>query len=269
MKNSTSGSIHRSNAGLRAVSNQTGALLSVAMLTTAGLYAEETNTVSATASASVTNSVPAETKAEKGAPLPLHQIEGNGGIFATLSAYIVNPPRNGEWLGRPSVGIGYVHVGHERNLEAITITESPWKRLELGYGFDNFGLGDLPQDVAKATGGAVQLRDDNVQLHNYNARLQLLKEGELDTKWIPAVTLGVHYKKNEGIKRINDDLGGALVANGIESDTGTDFTLYGSKMLTFLPRPVLINLGGRATQGAHLGLLGFTKDYRNTFLKAT
>jgi len=28
---------------------------------------------------------------EKGPPLPLHQIEGNGGIFATLSAYIVNP----------------------------------------------------------------------------------------------------------------------------------------------------------------------------------
>ena len=42
-------------------------------------------------------------KAEKPAPLPLHQIEGNGGIFSTLSAYIVNPPRNGEPIGRPSV----------------------------------------------------------------------------------------------------------------------------------------------------------------------
>ena len=47
---------------------------------------------------------PAAKPAEKGAPLPLHQIEGNGGIFSTLSAYIVNPPRNGELIGRPAVG---------------------------------------------------------------------------------------------------------------------------------------------------------------------
>ena len=93
-----------------------------------------------------TNAPPASAAkpAEKGAPLPLHQIEGNGGIFATLSAYIVNPPRNGEPVGRPSVGFSYVNLGSEENLEALTITESPFKRLELGYGWDQLGLGDLP-----------------------------------------------------------------------------------------------------------------------------
>ena len=56
----------------------------------------------ADATAPGTNAPPAEAKpakAEKGNPLPLHQIEGNGGIFSTLSAYIVNPPRNGEQFG--------------------------------------------------------------------------------------------------------------------------------------------------------------------------
>ena len=79
-----------------------------------------------------TNSPPAAAKPvekapppEKGAPLPLHQIEGNGGIFSTLSAYIVNPPRNGELLGRPSAGFSYVNIGHGDNLEALTLTESP------------------------------------------------------------------------------------------------------------------------------------------------
>ncbi len=43
---------------------------------------------------------------EKGPPLPLHEIEGNGGILTTLSAYIVNPPRNGEPVGRPAIGSG-------------------------------------------------------------------------------------------------------------------------------------------------------------------
>ena len=59
-----------------------------------------------------TNTPPvAAQPAEKGAPLPLHQIEGNGGIFSTLSAYIVNPPRNGEPVGRPAAGFAYVNLG--------------------------------------------------------------------------------------------------------------------------------------------------------------
>jgi len=40
-------------------------------------------------------------QAGKPTPLPLHEIEGNGGVFSTLSAYLVNPPRNGEPVGRP------------------------------------------------------------------------------------------------------------------------------------------------------------------------
>jgi hypothetical protein len=76
-------------------------------------------------------------------PLPLHQIEGNGGIFSTLSAYLVNPPRDGEPIGRPAAGFAYVNLGHGQNLEALTLTETPWKRLELGFGYESFDLGGL------------------------------------------------------------------------------------------------------------------------------
>ena len=106
--------------------------------------------------------------AEKGLPLPLHQIEGNGGIFSTLSAYIVNPPRNGEPVGRPSAGFAFVDIGHGQNLEALTLTESPWKRLELGYGWDYLDLGDLPLDIKNVT--KVSINQQDVQLHNFNAR---------------------------------------------------------------------------------------------------
>lgn len=215
------------------------------------------------ANAQETNAPAVEAKQEKPAPLPLHQIEGNGGIFSTLSAYLVNPPRDGELVGRPSVGFGYIDVGHGKNLEAFTITETPWKRLELGYGYDNFQLGNLPLAIKDATG--VGIRDDEVHLHNFNARLNLVAEGEYDQKWLPAVTFGTHYKYNDIIKRIDDDLGGALSSHGITDNQGVDFTLYASKMLTFLPRPVLLELGGRATKAAHLGLLGFTDDYTFNF----
>jgi hypothetical protein len=181
-----------------------------------------------------------------------------------LSAYIVNPPRNGEPIGRPSVGFAYVNLGHEVNLEAFTITESPFKRLELGYGWDRLGLGDLP--LALRNAGIVNYHDDEVQLHNVNARFQILKEGEFDQKWIPAVTAGVHYKYNDGISEVNREVGGALanVAH-IPNHDGVDYTLYASKLFTQLPRPVLLELGGRATEGVWEGLGGFTDSYNFVF----
>ncbi|HEY5909515.1 MAG TPA: DUF3034 family protein [Verrucomicrobiae bacterium] len=229
-----------------------GALLAAALLALAP---------SATSADEATNSPP--TKVEKPPPLPLHQIEGNGGIFSTLSAYIVNPPRDGEPLGRPSVGFSYVDIGHGQNLDAFTLTESPWKRLELGFAYDRYDLGDLPKDILATTG--VNLDEQTVSLYNFSARLQILKENEFDQKWLPALTTGAHFKYNSTYSSLDSQLGGALSSSGITDDTAVDFTLYASKLLTFLPRPVLIEAGGRATRGVELGLVGFTPGYSFLF----
>ena len=211
---------------------------------------------------------PAAKPDNKGAPLPLHQIEGNGGIFATLSAYIVNPPRNGEPIGRPAIGFAYVNLGADKNLEALTLTESPFSRLELGYGWDHLGLGNLP--LALRDAGLVNYHQDEVQLHNFNARLQILKEGEFDQKWIPALTAGVHYKYNDGIDEVRSevkrDAGADLLGNaGLSRHQGVDYTLYASKLFTQLPRPVLLEAGGRATKAVWDGLGGFTDSYNFVF----
>jgi hypothetical protein len=224
------------------------AALLVAAAPAGQLAAQETNAAAA--------------KAEKPPPLPLHRIEGNGGIFSTLSAYLVNPPRDGEAIGRPAAGFAYINLGHGQNLEAFTVTETPWKRLELGFGYDNFSLGDLPTAIVAQGGPWI---DSSVALYNVNARLQLLKEGEFDQKWIPALTTGVHYKNNVGISEINQRLGGALNSIGIVDHQGVDVTLYASKMLTFLPRPVLLEAGGRATKGVWNGLAGFSENYSFLF----
>jgi len=215
-----------------------------------------------------TNQPASQAPTEKPAPLPLHQIEGNGGIFSTLSAYIVNPPRDGEPVGRPSVGFSYVNIGADKDLEALTITESPFKRLELGYGFDHFDLGDLP--LALRNAGLVNYHADEVQLHNFNARFQILSEGEFDQKWIPALTLGAHYKYNDGITEVRNEVTqGAgvdlLGQHGLSRKQGVDYTLYASKMFTQLPRPVLLELGGRATEAVWDGLGGFTHSYSAVF----
>ncbi len=197
-------------------------------------------------------------------PLPLHGIEGSGGIFSTYSAYLVNPAKEDQIFGLPSVAGFFVHLGQGRSLETVSITETLWDRLEIGYAWNGFDLGDLPEAVWKATGA--QLGDDYVNLHNFNARVALIKENDFDQSWVPAVTAGVHYKYNDTIDSLDDDLAGTLSGYvGIENNDGVDFTLYASKMLTFLPRPVLINAGLRATEAAHLGLLGFTDEYEVVF----
>jgi hypothetical protein len=233
------------------------ALALAALLVTAtwNLKADQTNSVA------VTNGVPASP--EKPPPLPLHQIGGSGGVFVTLSAYIVNPPRNGELVGRPAVGFSYANLGHGENLEAPTISESPFKRLELSYGWDRFGLGDLPQALRNA--GLVNYHQNEVQLHNFNVRLQLLKEDEFDQKWIPALTFGAHYKYNDGISEVNNEVFGLLASHGITRNHGVDYTLYATKMFTQLPVPVLLDLGGRATEGVWEGLGGFTDRYNFEF----
>jgi len=200
---------------------------------------------------------------EKGPPLPLHEIEGQGGVFSTLSAYIVNPPRNGEPVGRPALGAGFISLGHGRNLYVATMTWSPWERIELGYGYNWLFLGDLPTDIRSATG--VSIGRSSVTVHNFNARFQIIKEGDFGQKWMPALTFGTHYKVNDGISQINKNLGGALSAYGLPGNMGVDFTLYASKMLTFLPRPVLVNVGGRATRAQELGFIGFSDDYSFLF----
>jgi len=236
------------------------ATLLVAAVPATGLSADVTTNETATAASPAVS-----TTAEKPAPLPLHQIEGNGGIFSTLSAYIVNPPRDGEPVGRPSVGFAYVDLGHGQDLEALTLTESPLSRLELGYGFNNFNLGNLPLDVYQKTAGALNLSQTSVQLHNFNARVQILKEGEFDQKWIPALTFGAHYKYNASYNDVNGQLENTLKKIGVSQNDSVDFTLYASKLFTQLPRPVLVEAGGRATEGVWNGLLGFTDKYQFLF----
>jgi hypothetical protein len=189
-------------------------------------------------------------------PLPLHGVEGYGGVAITYSAYLTNAAKPGDIFGLPSFGAGGVLTPDGRWFAFATLTETLWDRIELGYGLNILSLHDLPEDILTATG--VAIGDETVYLHNFNARLMVLKEGEFSLQWLPALTFGIHYKSNENLSKIDRRLGGALTSAGIEDDQGFDFTLYASKMIKFLPRPVLLDIGVRNSEAAHIGLLGFT-----------
>ena len=200
---------------------------------------------------------------EKGPALPFHTIEGYGGGAITPMAYLVNRPLGDQVLGLPAAAYSYVDLG-QKDLQAFTATENVLGRVELGLGADRLGLGTLPNDIQKATGMNINATD--VWLLNVNLRGLILPENSFGTQWLPAVTAAAQFKYNSGIRSINDRLGGALSSIGYKNDDGVDFTLSVSKTFAnVFGRPLIATVGGRWSEGAQLGLLGFANHYKSTF----
>jgi hypothetical protein len=201
---------------------------------------------------------------EKAPPLPFHSIEGYGGGAITPMAYLVNPGPKDAVLGKPAMGLTVGNLG-DKQLEAITITETLFDRIELGYGADRASLGDLPSDIRGSTD--MDMEAGSVWLHNFNVRFLLVKEDtDLAGIPLPAVTAGIHFKYNDGIAQINNSLGNALSTIGYRANNGVDFTLTATKNIAkIVGRPLFITAGLRESEAAEIGLLGFGNTYHLTF----
>lgn len=198
-----------------------------------------------------------------GPPLPTHNVEGNSGVFITTTAYMANPAEKGALFGKPSFSATAAAIG-EKDFESFAFTENILGRIELGYALERIGLGDWPADVRVGMGGAHV--DNHVFLHNFNTRLMVIEEGSLDCPWMPAVTIGAHFKWNDGRNNINRQLNGACDMLGSDHPFGTEFTAVASKTISdLLPRPIIVSAGLRNGDGIHTGLLGFAGERRTTF----
>ncbi len=196
-----------------------------------------------------------------GPPLPLHTIEGNSGVCLNATAYLANPAEEGNIFGLPSVSTTAVFLG-EKDLQSFAVTENLWGSVELGYAYERFGLGDWPDDVMAGAGARV---DHHLGLHNLNGRVMVIKEGDFDYSWMPAVTFGAHLKWSEGQTKLDEDLGGLLDTLGSDHSRGTELTLVASKTITdLLPRPVILSAGLRNGDAIHTGLFGFAGERKTT-----
>lgn len=195
-------------------------------------------------------------------PLPLHTVEGNSGVFITSTAYLANPPEEGQTFGRPSFSTSAV-FGREKDLQSFAVTENILGKFEIGYAYERFGLGDWGDDVKAATGYKI---NNHLGLHNLNLRAMVVQEGDFDCSWMPAVTLGTHFKWTEGHSKLDNDLNGTLDTLGSDHDHGVEFTAVASKTITdLLPRPVILSAGIRNGDAIHTGLYGFAGERSTTF----
>ncbi|MHC4694719.1 MAG: DUF3034 family protein [Planctomycetota bacterium] len=197
-----------------------------------------------------------------GLPLPTHNVEGNSGVFITSTAYLANPPEEDAVFGLPSISTSFAWIG-EKDFQSFAVTENIWGKLELGYALERIGLGDWPDDVKEATGYHV---DNHALLHNFNTRLMVVEEGSYGRGWMPAITLGAHFKWHQNLDDINKQLDGTCDILGADHDSGTEFTAVASKTITnWLPRPLIVSAGLRNGDGIHTGLMGFAGERKTTF----
>lgn len=200
--------------------------------------------------------------APKAPPLPFHTIEGVGGACITPSAYLVNPGPEGTIVGMPTLSSTYVGAGN-KSVQTVAVTETLFRRVELGYAFSRFDLGALPDAITKATG--LNCGADDVHLHHFNLRGLLIEENSFDLP-LPAVTGGVHFKYSSKIRDIDRCLGGALTGIGFQKSNGVDFTLTASKMFPdVLGCPLIVSSGVRFSRASHIGYFGFGDSYSATY----
>jgi len=199
-----------------------------------------------------------------GPPLPLHTIEGVGGALTVPMAYLVNPGPPGTIVGKPAVSATFLGLG-TKNITTFVITETLFRRIELGYAISRFDIGNLGHVAKKVSGGAISLRRRDIWLNFFNIRGLLVEENtEFCGIPMPAIVAGVQMKYNCTIQGYNDDTKtlfpeGAFDSIGLERAGGIDYVLTMSKMFPTLlfGRPLILTFGVRNSQASNFGYTGF------------
>jgi len=195
-----------------------------------------------------------------GPPLPVHTIEGGGGAAITPIAYLVNPGPAGTQFGLPAASFTYLHL-LDKDLKTFSVTSTLFHRLELGYAAGLLDLGTLPRDIFSATG--ITIPNDLI-VHNFSARLLAIQENQFGPL-TPALTFAAHYKYNDEIDNINQDLGGALKTLGYDSNDGVDFMATATKAWpNFFGQTLITTFGLRVSEAIWNGYLGYCDNYHVT-----
>ncbi|HEX4377579.1 MAG TPA: DUF3034 family protein [Steroidobacteraceae bacterium] len=144
---------------------------------------------------------------------------------------------------------------HDFNLLSYGLAAAAFDRLELSYAKQQF-------DVVGTALDGISIRQDV-----FGAKLKLLGDAVYNqNSWLPQLSVGTQYMRNEGIDDA-DHVGHAGLVSptqlGARSDHGWDF--YAAATKVFLGQSLLVNVVGRATRANQYGLLGFGGDLRNHY----
>lgn len=169
--------------------------------------------------------------AQAGAPFV--GLDGVGGIAFNPVAYIAGTPTADSFVGKPIVGMWYVSLGGASiDWNSFGIATSLGKRVEVSYGYEACAVEKL----------------SNIHKNTFAAKVLVVNENAGGTAWVPAISFGAKHKNT------TYNVG----PNG-KSD-GYDYYVVATKLITQLPKPVLISAGAQSTQEQVTGFIGFNKE---------
>lgn len=169
------------------------------------------------------------------AGVPLNSIQGEGGVAFNPLAYTAgqnkdakDPAPGADFISKPQFGIWQVHLGDAKvDWTSIGSAVTLFDRVELSYSHE------IAAPPAK-----------NIYKENFGAKLNLVPENLGDNKLVPAISAGALYKTTSD------------TAEGVD-DSGQDFYLVATKLITQTPLPVLISGGALSTDSRVTGVFGY------------
>ena len=188
---------------------------------------------------------------------PFMNIEGVGGGGIVPGAYLVNPPADGNMMGKPALSQWSI-IGGENNIYTVGFAFSFAKRFELGYVLEYNDFRRLKRQLKRDSNGGLDVEKSDIYMSNFHFKALLFEE----KKYFPAFAATAELKLNHTIDRMNQNIGNALDTVGYDDDTGIDFDISISKTIPDLFFwPCIINANLRFTKGHYLGFLGFSSEY--------
>ncbi len=173
------------------------------------------------------------------AGVPFNNLQGAGGAAFNPLAYPAGQnAAEGETspVSKPQFGAWYVNLGDvDVDWTAIGAAISVFNRLELSYGYE-----------------LVAPNGENIRKSNIGAKLNLVPENWGGKNFVPAVSAGAIWKSTSEVAEGSDD-------------SALDFYLVATKLITQLPRPVLLSAGVLNTKEQVTGVFGYNDDSDTTF----
>ncbi|TAL62444.1 MAG: DUF3034 family protein [Legionella sp.] len=187
---------------------------------------------------------------------PFINLEGVGGAAFNPFAYPAitsTKDKSQDFVAKPRFGTWYVNLDSDIDWTTIGAADTFFKRLELSYGYESVNLGSQLFTL----GANLWALSQNVHKNNIGAKLLLLEENSFDTSFIPAISAGAIYKTTDfRVEKLGDPLTGK---------NGFDVYLVATKMITQLPKSVLLSAGVLSSRGQVNGIIGFNDQRKETF----
>ena len=173
------------------------------------------------------------------AGVPFNNLQGAGGVAFNPLAYPAGQnAAEGETspISKPQFGAWYVNLGDvDVDWTTFGAAVTAFKRLELSYGYEL---------IAPA--------GENIKKSNVGAKLNLIPENWGGKNFVPAVSAGAIWKSTSEVAEGSDD-------------SAVDFYVVATKLITQLPRPVLVSAGVLNTKEQVTGVFGYNDDSDTTF----